>query len=148
MSTAAHAADWDGFYAGLGLSGAYNVNLGERFGFVDGIVGVNAQLEGDFVVGAEVALSGWISDAPAGPGLSASGEVRGGFLVTPDVLLYGSAGAMHFISGGATYLQVGAGAEFAVADNMSLDLQYKYWVEMPGVYRDHSLSASLLWHFE
>ena len=136
---------WNGIYAGAGLTAAYNVDFGETFGFADGIVGFNHQV-GDFVFGAEAYLSGWQSNL-AGPGISAGIEGRGGYLVTPDVLVFASGGAMHFITGGATYGQLGLGAEFAVAEHLSVDFEYKYWHQIGGTYQTHSLSTSLLWHF-
>jgi opacity protein-like surface antigen len=138
-------APWDGVYAGLGLAGAYNVNFAETFGFVDGILGVNVQAE-NWVVGGEVAISGWRSNL-AGPGLSTHGQLRTGYLVTPEVLLYGSLGALYFISGGAAYGQLGVGTEFMLAQDLSLDLEYKYWREFTTGWQTHSISTSLLWHF-
>lgn len=139
------ANTWNGFYAGVGLTGAYNINFAETFGFIDATVGANMQAD-SYVVGAEATVSGWKSTI-AGPGLSIGGEIRGGYLVTPETLLYLSGGAMHYITGGATYGQVGAGVEFAVAENTSVDLEYKYWHQIGGVYQTHSLSTSVLWHF-
>ena len=136
---------WNGLYAGVGLTGAYNLNFSETFGFIDGIVGGNIRAD-SWVVGGEATISGWKSNI-AGPGLSVGGELRGGYLVTPEALLYLSGGAMHYITGGATYGQIGAGVEFVVAQNTSLDLEYKYWHQIGGVYQTHSLSASVLWHF-
>lgn len=138
---------WSGFYAGVGITGAYNVDFAETFGFGDVIVGANVQAD-SFVFGAEAYLSGWRSNL-AGPGWSGGAEVRAGYLVAPEVLVYVSGGAMHFITGGATYGQLGVGAEFMVAEDLSLDLEYKYWRELggAGVFQTHSVSASLLWHF-
>jgi len=136
---------WNGIYVGVGTTVAYNVDFAETFGFGDAVVGANMQKDA-FVFGAEAYLSGWRSTL-AGPGLSAGAEVRGGYLVTPDVLLYLSGGAMHFISGGNTYGQIGVGTEFKLADNLSLDVEYKYWHQLGGIYQTHSLSTSLLWHF-
>jgi opacity protein-like surface antigen len=143
--TPAGGTVWDGFYAGVGITGAYNVDFAETFGFVDGVVGFNVQAD-TFVFGGEVVLSGWQSNL-AGPGLSTNGEIRGGVLVTDDVLLYGSVGALYYITGGNVYGQLGVGVEFAVADNTTLDVQYKYWRQLGGAFQTHSISTSLLWHF-
>ena len=85
--------------------------------------------------GAEAYLSGWVSNL-AGPGTSVGGEVRAGFLAKPEVLVYVSGGGMHFITGGATYGQVGVGVEFAAAEKMTIDIEYKFWQEMGGVEPD------------
>jgi opacity protein-like surface antigen len=137
---------WNGLYAGVGLTGAYNIDFAETFGFIDGIVGGNLRAD-SWVVGAEASVSGWKSTI-SGPGLAIGGELRGGYLVSPDALAYLSGGVTHFVkTGGATYGQIGAGVEFVVAQNTSLDLEYKYWHEIGGPYQTHSLSASVLWHF-
>lgn len=140
------ASPWTGFYAGVGATGGRIED--ETFGYLDGIAGFNWQSDA-FVLGAEAWLSGWRSSI-AGPGLSGGAEIRAGYLVTPEVLTYVSAGVMHFLrANGATYAQLGAGVEFMVADDMSVDLEYKHWQEISGggIFRGDSVSASVLWHF-
>lgn len=143
VTTPDAAVDWNGMYVGVGISGAYNPAIPESLAFGDFIVGANMQSD-NFVFGGEAVLSGYVSDFPD-QGWSASGEVRAGMLVAPDTLLYGSLGAIHF-GAGANYVQVGGGVEFMVSDQMSLDLEGKYWDQVGGGYNLYSGSASVLWH--
>lgn len=139
-------SQWEGFYAGVGITGAHNVNFAEDFGFLDVIGGFNVQADA-FVFGAEAWLSGWRSTL-AGPAFSGGVEGRAGYLVTPGALAYLSLGAMNFfVANGNTYAQLGAGMEFALTESMSTDIEYKYWQQLGGSNVTHSLSASVLWHF-
>lgn len=145
----ASPGDWTGFYAGVGATGIAFNDSNETIGSLDGIVGFNWQAHDSFVVGAEAWLSGWRSNLDFS-GISGGSEIRAGFLVTPALLAYASLGGMHFFQdGGATYAQLGLGAEYAVSDDISIDLEFKHWQEVSGagVYRANSVSASVLWHF-
>jgi len=137
---------WDGFYAGVGLTGSHYAPIAEVTGFLDGIVGYNVSHD-SFVFGAEAWLSGWQSNQ-FGPGLAGGVQGRGGFLVTPGALAYGSLGVMGYLqANGAVYAQLGLGVEFAVADGMTMDIEYKHWREIGGPKSQNSVSASVLWHF-
>ncbi len=133
--------DWDGFYAGLGVSGGL-YSSGTTIGTGDLILGANVT-SGNMLFGAE----GWIGGAINNSGVTAihsGAEVRAGYLFTPEALLYLSAGVDAFDF--TTVLgSVGLGAEFAVTDNMSIDLEYKY-VAGVGI-NGNTLGASLNWHF-
>jgi outer membrane immunogenic protein len=160
LSTGAQAADysapyspsfdWEGFYAGVGVSGtSYSVVFFNtpslRFGEIDGVLGVNFMPAADWVLGAEI--FGGLSrslDFNFTSGVI-GGEVRGGYLVTPEALMYVSAGAVHYFNIPITFGTVGAGVEFAVTDDISLDLEYKLQWNFP-VY-GHQVGASVLWHF-
>ncbi|WP_027833419.1 outer membrane protein [Maritalea myrionectae] len=139
--------DWDGFYAGIGLSGSSlsnDTNTVNR-AYVDAIIGFNATYN-DFLVGVE----GWanvhdaINIADYGYGIGVEGRM--GYLVTDSVLVYGGIG-QYLFDGGALYSTAGIGTEFAISDEMSLDLEYKYWYTQANDYSGHSLGASALWHF-
>lgn len=145
----ASPGEWTGFYAGLGATGIAFVEPDGSIGALDGIVGFNWQANDSVVVGAEAWLSGWRSDMGE-TGVSGGTEIRAGFLMTPQLLAYASLGGMHFFKeDGATYAQIGLGAEFMVAEDMSIDLELKHWQEVSGLgeYSANSLSASVLWHF-
>ena len=137
-------SDWDGFYAGLGLTGTRYTPGADVLGSLDAIVGVNVVAD-MFVLGVEGQISGYTSTF--GNGVQVSGEIRGGVLATPDILIYGSLGDTYFITGGGNYVNLGIGAEFKVAEKTTLDLEYKHgWGTNVGFQSD-SVSASVLWHF-
>ncbi len=135
--------DWDGFYMGVGISGtAYTPALTAITG--DIIAGFNVT-SANMLFGAE----GWVgihSDSSPSTAWGGGLEARVGALVTPDALLYVSGGG-QFYDGGGQYGFVGAGAEFAVTNNVSIDLEYKYLGWSNTIYTGHSLGLSALWHF-
>ncbi|MCF6303337.1 MAG: hypothetical protein L3J13_09085 [Devosiaceae bacterium] len=136
--------DWDGFYLGLGISGTSWVPASPSYGYVDLIAGFNVT-SGNMLFGGEGWISGY-SDGAADSGYSGGIEGRIGYLMTPESLFYLSAGGMAF-SGGAQYGQLGAGVEFAVTDNVSIDLQYKYDVWSSTIFNGHTVGISANWHF-
>jgi opacity protein-like surface antigen len=139
----AAAVDWNGVYIGAGIEGtAFYGPLGTSMGDISLILGGNIQSD-QFVIGVEGFLAGY-QDAFFS-GWLVGGEARGGFLVSPEALLYGSLGAVHF-DGGANYVTVGAGVEFMVSDSLSIDLEAKHWVETNGPYVANSISLSANWH--
>lgn len=145
----ASPGEWTGFYAGLGATGVVFNDTDEMMGSLDAVVGFNWQANDRFVVGAEAWLSGWASNYDV-EGLNGGTEIRAGFLVTPALLAYASLGGLQFLKeNGATYAQIGLGVEYAVTDDISVDLELKHWQEVSGagVYQANSLSASVLWHF-
>jgi opacity protein-like surface antigen len=159
MSTAAFAADlivdvpvieeaapsdWDGFYAGLGVTGTMYTPGGDTLGSLDGIIGVNVVAD-MFVLGVEGQISAYSSTF--GNGVQLAGEIRGGVLATPDVLIYGSLGDTYFVTGGGNYVNAGLGIEFKVAESTSLDLEYKHGWGTNVPFQSDSISASVLWHF-
>jgi opacity protein-like surface antigen len=138
-------SDWDGVYAGLVLDAWHWIGpIPENAVGLGGVVGVNATAD-RFLFGAEAFASGYVGDAVSS-GWFAGGEVRGGYLATPDILLYAGLGGIHF-SGTANYITYGVGAEFMATENLSIDLEYKYWDQVGGPYVGHNVSASALWHF-
>jgi opacity protein-like surface antigen len=136
--------NWTGFYVGgqilgLGFQGPLPSN-GVHLGVV---VGANVQLE-QFVLGAEGRVA-YAIDFTFPDGFVAGGSVRAGYLVSPDVLLYGSAGYDRF-SAGALYSNLGLGVEFNVSESLSVDLEAKRWWQVAGPYTANTVSASLNWH--
>ncbi len=137
------AFDWDGFYMGLGVTGGQWSNT-EGFGLFDVIAGVNVTA-GDVLFGAEAWVGGYATSFGF-TGLEGGVAGRLGYLVTPDALMYLSGGGQFFDAGGQ-YGTIGAGVEFAVTDNVSLDLEYKYWGVSNTGFTAHSIGASANWHF-
>lgn len=139
---------WDGVYAGV--SANYLVGGGFAYASARGIVGVNMTLE-QFVVGAEGFIS-YESELPipnANTFWVLGGEVRGGFLATETVLVYGSLGAEVDITNSLTFATTGVGVEVMVADNVSLDFDYHYVHELGGGgFTGHQVGAGVFWHFD
>lgn len=139
--------DWDGFYAGVGLGGARIANGGgtDTMAQLDAIVGVNVTND-DFLFGAELWLGAYRDQGTGTYGGNGGVEARAGYLINQDVLIYAGLGRLHYDTG-TQFTTLGIGAEFAVSDEISIDLEYKYlgWSNTGDT--GHSLSASALWHF-
>ncbi|HHY50445.1 MAG TPA: autotransporter outer membrane beta-barrel domain-containing protein [Alphaproteobacteria bacterium] len=107
--------DWEGPYAGLWVGGLTNPAV-----FALGAdLGVNALIDSSLLAGVEGNIS-WESNST----WSVQGHGRLGFLADP-ALIYGLAG-VGWNSGSGAYIPLGVGAEFAVADNLSLKAEYNY----------------------
>jgi outer membrane immunogenic protein len=136
--------DWDGFYMGLGLTGiAFNPG-GSTMGAIDIIAGVNVTT-GNVLFGGEGWVGGY-ADSLGFTGVEAGIAGRLGYLVAPEVLIYLSAGG-QFFDAGAQYGTVGGGVEFAVSDNVSIDVEYKYWGWSNNGFTGNSIGASANWGF-
>ncbi|VAW20948.1 hypothetical protein MNBD_ALPHA12-1645 [hydrothermal vent metagenome] len=139
--------DWNGFYMGLGITGLA-LSTGVTNGIGDIIAGVNAT-SGDVLFGLEGWIGGWTNTTPAS-GYDAGVDVRLGYLAAPEAVIYLSAGGAILVpSGGVgtTYGTVGAGAEFALTNDVSLDVEYKYWMQSGGASTGNSFGASFNWGF-
>ena len=155
--------DWGGFYMGLGISGsalvvdnttsdddttsddalrAFNNNTAFKTGYLDLIVGVNMTVD-SLLFGLEGWISGFSGDWSNGFGAGA--QARLGVLVSPEVLLYLAGGG--FTDTVDQYGTVGGGVEFAVTGNVSLDLEYKYWMSLNSAVTGNGIGASLNWGF-
>ena len=132
--------DWDGFYMGVGITGLA-LNSGANAGLADLIAGVNIT-SGNLLFGLEGWIGGWATDIPS-TGFGAGAQARLGYLASPKALIYLSGGGYTTFNG--ELATVGAGAEFALTSNASLDLEYKYWWSNP--VQGNSLGASLNWKF-
>ena len=137
--------DWDGFYMGVGVTGSSLSNgiVTDTTGYLDLIAGFNVTF-GDALFGAEGWIGGYSDGTFSGYGGGAAARV--GYLMTPDALVYISGGG-YFYDAGGQYGTIGAGVEFAMTDNVSLDIEYKYWGWSNTTFTGHSLGASALWHF-
>ncbi len=146
MSMPAPAFDWDGFYAGLGITGgAFTTGpTPSNYAALDAIAGFNITSD-RLLFGAEGQVSGY-RDFTFGNGWLVKGEMRAGYLASDEALLYSSLAGVHF-SGGANYVGIGGGGEFAATDNMSIDVEAIYYPWSNNAYRMITASGSLLWHF-
>ncbi len=136
--------DWDGFYVGLGGTGAVFNPGGSSVGMIDIIAGVNVT-SGNILFGGEAWVGGYLTSA-AVTGVEGGLEGRLGYLVSPEALIYLSGGGQFFDAGGQ-YGTIGAGVEFAITDNVSLDLEYKYWGWSNTGFTGNSIGASANFHF-
>jgi len=138
--------DWDGFYAGLGITGGAFMTgpAPSNYASIDGIAGVN-MTSGAALFGVEGQLSG-VNDFTNGWMWSAKGEFRAGYLAAPEALIYGAVAAKAY-SGGARYIGLGAGVEFVAVDNMTFDIEGVYYPWSNNAYDSAEISASALWHF-
>jgi opacity protein-like surface antigen len=108
--------DWEGPYAGLWVGGLTNPAV-----FALGAdLGVNVLLDQSLLAGLEGNVS-WESNSS----WSLQGHGRLGFVASEQAVIYGLAGfGWNSASGG--YIPLGVGAEFAVADNLTLKAEYNY----------------------
>lgn len=136
--------DWSGFYAGLYGVAQNSSTDGGQYGL--GInLGANTTFD-FYLVGAEVALQGLNGDS--GGATSADILARGGLLVNDDVLVYAAAGYGADTSGTAdSNFLLGAGAEFAVTDNVSLRAQYLHGFQASGGNETNQVSLGANFHF-
>lgn len=144
---AAPVSDWDGFYAGVGIGYEDWSGPGATDEYTANVhVGVNGTAE-SFLFGAEAYLLGYRLIDGSNSGYRIGAEARLGYLVTDAVLLYVSGGA-EWDNNFAWQGTVGGGVEFMVAENISLDLDYHYKVDIDTpAYTAHVVGASVNWHF-
>lgn len=154
LSTAALAADlimdvpdqpmvvdnsftWDGAYFGAFVTGQ-SVPSTLGLGVVVGANGTTDSL----LFGAELEAN-WLSDSS----WTAQIDGRLGVFVADSAVLYGFGGiGTHSVNG--TFVPVGAGIEFALADNLSLKTEYQFNWDLSSAAQDsHVVKAGLNWHF-
>jgi len=146
MGTAAMAADlvvpgpaavmtsgWDGGY--IGVDGSVYTGPGVQ---ADVFAGANFTVSESFLIGAEASL-GIYNNLP-GLGVELSGSVRGGFIVSDSVLLYGKLGGAFDFPG--TRVFIGGGAEFKVSDSMAIRVEGT--ADNTGTLQ---ATVGALWHF-
>jgi len=137
--------DWDGFYMGLGVTGSSLSNIvTETTGYLDIIAGFNVT-SGSVLFGAEAWIGGYSANT-GDTGWGGGAAARVGYLISPEALIYLSGGG-YFYDAGAQYGTIGAGAEFAVTDNLSIDLEYKYWGWSNNGWTGNSIGVSTNWGF-
>jgi opacity protein-like surface antigen len=144
----ATATDWEGIYIGVGGNFEVDHFNPERFVGGVGIIGVNVTMD-SLLLGAEI-YAGAQTQVPL-PSMNKfwliGGEVRGGLLITEQVLLYGALGA-EAISVGDRFVTAGAGIEFKVTSDVSFDFDYDFVHEVGGgAYQGSRFGASVNWHF-
>lgn len=131
--------DWDGPYINVAAIGgfpisAYGASVTLGFGGTSDA----------FYYGAE------LTGAILGPALfgAVEGDVRLGILVSDEFLLYGVAGVGGAFFGGPVlaYGVLGAGAEFAVTDTMTIRAQYQANISA-GPFVQHVGKIGLSWYF-
>ena len=139
--------DWDGFYAGVGITGSALSNGGPNAtrAYVDLIMGYNITHE-NILFGIEGWASGHESLSGSSSGFGAGIEARTGYLATDDLLLYAGVGGFFFDAGGR-YGTLSLGTEFAVNDDVTIDANYKYWGWSNTGFSGHSVGVSANWHF-
>lgn len=107
--------DWEGPYAGLWIGGQTTPAVFS----IGADLGVNVMIDDSLLAGFEGEVA-WLSNS------TWQGEVEGrlGF-VADAALIYAHVGVGANSASGA-YVPVGVGAEFAVADNLSIKAEYTY----------------------
>jgi outer membrane immunogenic protein len=129
--------DWEGPYAGLFVSGQTTPAV---FG-IGANLGVNVLIDDSLLAGFEGEIA-WLSNS------TWQGDVSGrlGF-VADAALIYAHLGIGANSSTGA-YVPVGVGAEFAVADNLSIKAEYAYqWDLSTSAESAHVGKIGFNWHF-
>lgn len=114
----AQVHSWTGFY--IGVNGGYSAGQDLRGFAGGGQLGYNYRLNRRWVLGAE-------ADLQYNPQPAWWGTVRGraGYLVTPDLLVYGTGGLAYQISNTAGWT-AGGGIEYAINRNWSAKAEYLY----------------------
>ncbi|MEO6179378.1 MAG: porin family protein [Devosia sp.] len=136
--------DWNGFYAGVyGVTQSSPVG-GLQYGLgLD--LGVNAQFE--FVlVGAEIAYHGLTGGAGSTAYVQTIGKA--GVAIAGDLVIYGAGGFGIALGAPAeTDALIGAGAEFAIAENLSLKGQYLHGFALTGANPKDQVTVGANFHF-
>lgn len=118
-ATTATAQSHDGFYAGALIQNDFSVP------YLDGALGVfagyNYGVSSGFVLGAEVeAQYDWATNVvPAGSAFTGLANVRAGYALGNDFLLYGKVGAGVMTGAGFIY-NYGIGGDLSVSDKYLL----------------------------
>lgn len=136
--------NWNGFYAGVYGVAQNSAAGGGQFGLgID--AGVDARFE-FILVGAEVAYQGLTGGAGATSYIQALGKV--GLAATDDVILY-AAGGLGTDLGmpDESDVLLGVGAEFAVADNLSIDARYLHAIPLTGANPKDQVTVGANFHF-
>lgn len=135
--------DWTGFYAGV--MGSLISKGGDSFAALGPVVGVNAGF--DFVVaGAEVGVIGYNDGGDFN--LQAQFLVRGGALLSDEILVYGAGGVGAELGAGSeSFGLVGGGVEIAFSDSLSFRGQYLYGNELSGGTDQSQVSLGTVFNF-
>ncbi len=136
--------DWNGFYAGVyGVTQASPAG-GLQYGLgLD--VGANARFE-FILVGGEVDFHGLTGGAGSTTYLQAIGKA--GVMATDDLALYAAiGGGVDLGPPTESDVLVGAGAEFALADNVSVDARYLHGFPTSGGNPKDQVTLGANFHF-
>lgn len=148
VAPAPAAFDWNGFYAGIRVGVENEVDFDSDW-LVGAELGVNAAFD-MFVLGGELAVD-YVFDTPDFAYVEAT--IRGGVLLTPEMLLYGTVGYGTDLDdtagvGSGNHWLAGVGAEFAVAESVSLDARYVYgWAQEAADSDIHKFTIGANFHF-
>lgn len=134
--------DWDGFYAGIGASGSAWSN-GETVYSVDGIAGFNIVNDG-ILFGAE-GFFGYVVDSSSLTGTEGGVNARLGYLVSNDAVAYITGGGAYMSLPNDWHATIGAGIEFAVSENATMDFKFEHW--RGSSFTANRLDASINWYF-
>ena len=128
---------WDGAYGGLFLQGQTGPNA-----FALGAdLGVQTTMSG-LLLGAE--LEGTVG-IPATASVQLTGRVGG--VISDSAILYAYSG-LGTKSASSWYVPVGAGVEFAVADNVGLKLEGQYNFDLTSAAQNSAaVKVGVNWHF-
>lgn len=148
VAPVASVFDWNGFYAGARIGAQNETAPGDTSWLIGAEIGANAAFD-MFVLGAELAVDAVFDATTYG---YVEGTLRGGVLVTPEVLFYGTVGygADTDAAGPGDHILAGLGAEFAIAESISLDARYVYGWEQSGAAGNsdiHKFTIGANFHF-
>lgn len=142
--------DWNGFYAGIRVGAENNVDLDETSWLVGAEIGVNTTFD-MFVLGAEAAVDYVFADDVLGQDFAyVEGTARAGVALTPEILAYGTVGYGSDFDdeGSGDHVLAGLGAEFAVAESVSVDARYVYgWAQEAADSDIHKFTIGANFHF-
>jgi outer membrane immunogenic protein len=136
--------DWTGFYAGIYGVGEWNPASQYGVGLA---AGYNHQID-YFVLGAEGDVqTSW--NAAGTQFFYGQGLVRGGIVVTDELLAYTAAGVgTDFAAAPQLHALVGGGLEYAVTEDISVRGQYLYGIPLnAGTAAKHQATVGVLFHF-
>ncbi len=129
--------NWDGPYVGALLEGQF---APAAFG-IGADLGVNALMD-NVVIGGEIE---GVVGLPAYASIQGTAKIGG--LISDSALLYAFTG-IGTKTGTSFYVPLGAGVEFAVADNLGLKLEGQYNFDLTASAQNSAaVKVGLNWHF-
>lgn len=131
--------DWNRYYVGLNSS---YISTGTNYWGIGGVAGINIQ-DGAFVFGGELEASARVTGGNISGGLFEA-TARAGYLVSDDMLAY-AVGGIGSDNGNGIGL-VGAGLEFAVAQDVTIGAEYNYLFNNGG-HVGHEVDGKVRWYF-
>lgn len=147
VAPAPEVFDWNGFYAGIRVGAENQIDFDETNWLVGAELGVNAAFD-MFVLGGELAVD-YVFDDPDDFAY-VEGTVRAGVVLMPEALIYATAGYGSDLDdvGSGDHVLAGLGAEFAVAESVSVDARYVYgWAQDAADSDIHKFTIGANFHF-